>query len=117
MARPRKADGDRRRQITIWLSNEERRAIGGRAEAIRLSFSDYIRRAALGRRLTAAPSIVNLAAWEELSNLSTNLREILLYTREWCDLDEAGLMGQIIEIQMQIERLGATLIGGGDPDA
>ncbi|TWB25630.1 plasmid mobilization protein [Nitrospirillum bahiense] len=117
MARPKKDVGDRRRQTTIWLSDEERREIGQRAEAARQPFGDYVRRAALGRRLTAAPSIINLAGWEELSNLSINLREILLYAREWRDLDEAGLMGQIIEIQMQIERLGATLIGGGDPDA
>ncbi|MBF0394705.1 MAG: plasmid mobilization relaxosome protein MobC, partial [Alphaproteobacteria bacterium] len=106
--RPRKSDDDIRRRRDIWLSDLEWDEIQLAAELARLPVRVYARRLLLKNRITAAPSVQNLAAWSELARLAGNLNQIARHANETGQLRVAN---EVAEVSDVVARLRAELIG------
>lgn len=118
MARPRKPEAEKRRRRDVWLSDAEWAEVERRAAAARLPVRQYIRRAALGKRIRAAPSVANLDAWRQLARAVANLNQ---YQAAINAGQAHGYPPELIgELREQVEALRAELIGvrrtGGDDD-
>jgi hypothetical protein len=57
---------DRREQVSVRLNGAEAAALTAAARAAHLPVTTYVRRSALGHRITAVPA-VNLEAWRDLA--------------------------------------------------
>jgi hypothetical protein len=64
-----------RQPLKIFLSGEERKAVAAKASGTGLALSAFIRRAALGMKVSSIPQ-PNAEKWQELARLSANLNQL-----------------------------------------
>jgi uncharacterized protein (DUF1778 family) len=113
---------ERRRQpwIELAASATERQQIELAAEAARLPVADFVRQAALGRRLVAAPPVGNLLAWRALAALHANFNQVVRHLNQRALVGEAldltSLPAQIEALNLAVAGLRAQLLGA-DPSA
>ena len=75
MGRPLVRECELRQRIDVYLAADERDEITRRAAEAHLPVSAFIRKAAMGQRVSTVP-MGNAARWASLSRLSANLNQI-----------------------------------------
>ncbi len=75
MGRPLVRECELRQRIDVYLAADERDEITRRAAEARLPVSAFIRRAAMGQRVSTVPA-GNATRWASLARLSANLNQI-----------------------------------------
>lgn len=75
MARPLISSDALRERLDVYLARGEREMLASTAQSAGLGLSAFVRRAALGQRLTAVPAIP-AAQWQALSKTAANLNQI-----------------------------------------
>ena len=75
MGRPLMRECELRTRIDVYLAANERDEITRRAAEAHLPVSAFIRKAAMGQRVSTVP-MGNAARWASLSRLSANLNQI-----------------------------------------
>lgn len=76
MPRPLKPSRELRQRFDLYLHDQEVEQIRADAEIARLPMSTFVRRLALRQRIELPPSAGNLAHWQELAPLASNLNQI-----------------------------------------
>ena len=109
MARPLLRQWELRERFEIYLTPLERGAIAERAKQAGMPLSAFIRKAALGQKVSALPAI-NAEQWARLSGLGANLNQITHHanagTLEGVD---PAMLDEVAETVRQIR---LTLMGG-----
>lgn len=115
--RPPKTDAERRDyKVGVRFTEEERHQIEALAAACSLSFSEFVRKAALGRRLRATVPAVNREAWAELARVVSNLNQIA-HRLNAAEGGAGDLAAVLAETREQVQALRRDLLGmGGDDD-
>lgn len=109
MARPLLHQWELRERFDIYLTMLERGAISERAKHAGMPLSAFIRKAALGQKVSALPAI-NAEQWSKLSSLGSNLNQLTHQanagTLEGVD---PAMLDEVAETVRQIR---LTLMGG-----
>jgi len=98
--------------IPVRFTPEERNALHSSSQKIHVSLSEYIRRAALKRRLPNPPvAEVNLETYQELSRIGNNLNQLVrsIHEGKFAQIDLAivtNLSGLVKQVGFQV--LGET---------
>lgn len=103
-------------KLTIRLTSGEHEKLRDLAHAARLQLAEFVRSAALGREITAAPPSVpelNREAYAELARLASNLNQIShnLHLGLHSQGRDAELFDLLTRISMSTRALRASLIG------
>ena len=111
MPRPLKASRELRQRFDLYLDECEVEQIRINAQAARLPMSTFVRRVALRQQIELPPSAGNLARWQELAQLASNLNQIA----RACN---TGLLPQGIDLAVsalaeQVRLLRLELLGAG----
>ena len=114
MARPRKGEDEIRRPRDVWLSDDEWDEIKRRADAARLPIRQYMRHAALGRRIKPMPSVENIDAWQQLARTTANLNQLARHANESGDVEIMQLSSVLRTLRDEVESLRGLLIGVDD---
>ena len=123
MGRPRKGEDEIRRPRDIWISDDEWSDIKSRADAARLPIRQYVRHAALGRRIRPLPTVANIDAWQRLARTTANLNQLAYHANTSGDVDLAELSPVLSSLRDDVESLRGLLLGvdhdddDGDEDA
>ena len=120
MARPRKGEDEIRWRRDVWLSTDEWHEVKRRAASARLPIRQYIRHAALGRRIKPMPSVENIDAWQQLARTTGNLNQLARHANESGNVEVAELSTVLSALRDDVESLRRLLIGvdnhAGDDD-
>ena len=97
-----------RRPIKIFLNDEERSSIESKAHGAGLALSSFIRRVALGSKISTVPQ-PNAEKWQDLARLAGNLNQIAkaANTCTGVEVDSTLLM----EVAVLVRSLRQDLIG------
>jgi hypothetical protein len=101
--------------VPVRFTSEERDLLRRFAEARRLSLSDFIRKAALHRKLPAPlPATEDRSAYQELARIGNNLNQLLrfFYAGKVSVIDSEI----ITELANEVRRLGLRYLRGGSDD-
>ncbi len=117
MARPKGNPANvRGRTIGVRVTEAEYATLQAKAEALHMSPAQWLREAALTRRLPSLPvPAINIAEYGKLARLSGNLNQLtrLAHAGQLTGLNEASLQ----EIGEEVSRLRLALLGqGGDAE-
>ena len=108
MTRPLKRSRELRQRFDLYLHELEVEQIRANAEAARLPMSTFVRRVALRQRIEPPPSAGNLARWQELAPLASNLNQIA----RACNAGSAtaGIYPVVAQLAEQVRLLRLELI-------
>ena len=109
MPRPLKSSSELRQRFDLYLHEQEVEQIRANAEAARLPMSTFVRRVALRQRIALPPSVGNLARWQELAPLSSNLNQIARACN--AGLVPEGIYPVVAELAEQVRLLRLELLG------
>jgi hypothetical protein len=117
MARP-KGDPANVRGITIGVrvTEAEYAAVQAKAEALHITPAQWLREAALKRRLPSLPvPAINIAEYGKLARLAANLNQLvqLAHAGQVAGVKETGLDA----LREEVSRLRLALLGQGGEDA
>ncbi|MDZ4254936.1 MAG: plasmid mobilization relaxosome protein MobC [Sulfuritalea sp.] len=102
---------------TVRLSAADHERISGLAHAARLSFSEFLRRAAAGVDIQPAPPAVpavNRVVYADLARMAANLNQWAHHANSAGGLagrDALALVGQLKELSREVAALRTHLIG------
>lgn len=105
----------KRRRVEVWLDPCEEMQIAAAATAAGMPRGRFIRRAALGRRIEAAPPVTNLRAWSELARLAANLNQLVRLAHATGRLG-AELQPMLARLGIEVAALRAQLLGADEVD-
>jgi hypothetical protein len=117
MARPK---GDpatvRRTTIGVRVTDAEYAIVREKAEALRISPAQWLRDAALKRRLPSPPApAINVAEYGKLAHLSANLNQLVKAVHDGRPVTiPEEMLRQLLE---EVARLRLALLGQGGEDA
>lgn len=116
MARPRLGEKKKTKSVTVFFTPDEYEQITRKAERAGTDAPDFLRRAALGKRIIGAPPEANREAIFELNAIGRNLNQLLVLLRlqeikEWLELETT-----INRTTEQIRRAVKDLISGNSSD-
>lgn len=109
MPRPLKSSRDLRRRFDLYLDVAEVEQIRANAQAARLPMSTFVRRVALRQQIELPPSAGNLARWQELVPLASNLNQIARACN--AGLMPEGIYPAVNELAEQVRLLRLELLG------
>lgn len=109
MARPLLREWELRERFDIYLTPLERGAISERAKLAGMPLSAFIRKSALGQKVSALPAI-NAEQWSRLSGLGSNLNQLAHHANAGT-LDGADL-ALLEELSEQVRQIRHALMGG-----
>jgi hypothetical protein len=109
MARPLLRQWELRERFEIYLTPLERGAIAERAKQAGMPLSAFIRKAALGQKVSALPAI-NAEQWSKLSGLGSNLNQLAHHAN--AGTLEGADPATLDELAEQIRQIRLTLMGG-----
>ena len=111
MPRPLKASRELRQRFDLYLDECEIEQIRINAQAARLPMSTFVRRVALRQQIELPPSAGNLARWQELAPLASNLNQIA----RACNAGflPEGIYPAVNDLAEQVRLLRLELLGAG----
>ena len=109
MPRPLKASSDLRKHFDLYLDVAEVEQIRTNAQAAHLPMSTFVRRVALRQQIKVPPSAGNLARWQELAPLASNLNQIAHACN--AGLLPEGIYPTVNELAKQVRLLRLELLG------
>ncbi|NHZ81571.1 plasmid mobilization relaxosome protein MobC [Massilia sp. CCM 8695] len=108
MTRPLKPSRELRQRFDLYLHEQEVEKIRATAAAARLPMSTFLRRLALRQRIESPPSAGNLARWQELAPLASNLNQIAHACN--AGLAPEGIYAVVAELAEQVRLLRLELL-------
>ena len=101
--------------VPIRFSVEERKALFERAKNFGVSLSEFVRRAALGRRMPPAPPPqINREIYEQLCRIGNNLNQVVRKIHEGAVSMDLELVGTLSELKAVVKDVGFKVLGA-DP--
>ena len=111
MPRPLKASRELRQRFDLYFNECEVEQIRANAQIARLPMSTFVRRVALRQQIELSPSAVNLAHWQKLAPLASNLNQIARACN--AGLVPEGIYPVVTELAEQVRLLRLELLGAG----
>lgn len=109
MPRPLKSSRELRQRFDLYLDVAEVEQIRANAQATHLPMSTFVRRLALRQQIELPPSAGNLAHWQELAPLASNLNQIARACN--AGLVPEGIYPAVIALSEQVRLLRLELMG------
>jgi Bacterial mobilisation protein (MobC) len=98
--------------VPIRLTPEERDGLLARAREVRLSISEWVRRAALSRRPPPRPAPeVNLKTYQELARVGNNLNQLVRAIHRGEVSGDLSRLPELESLRRLIKEIGLQLIG------
>lgn len=111
MARPLLRSCEVRQRVECYFNPEEQEIIRNRAREAGLPLSSFIRKAALGTRITSMPT-ANVQIWKSLSHAANNLNQIAHHLNSG---KAYGVHPDVIdELAKQVQQLRLQLLGASE---
>ena len=101
--------------VPVRLTPEERDELVSRAREFRLSLSEWVRRAALSRRLPPKPAPeVNLRTYQELARVGNNLNQLVRALHRG-EIAQTGLaqISELENLRALLKEIGLQVLGVG----
>ena len=104
--------------VPIRFSKEERDSLFEQAKSFGVSLSEFVRRAALKRRLPPAPAPqINRDIYQELSRIGNNLNQVAKKIHEGAVSVDLELIGTLSELKGVVKSVGMKVLGvSGDSE-
>ena len=109
MARPLLREWELRERFDIYLTPLERGAVAERAKQAGMPLSAFIRKAALGQKVSALPAI-NAEQWGRLAGLGSNLNQLAHHANAGAIEGVDPVM--LDELAEAVRQIRLTLMGG-----
>lgn len=106
--------------VPIRFSKEERDSLFEQAKNFGISLSEFVRRAALKRRLPPAPPPqINREIYQELSRIGSNLNQVAKKINQGAVSVDLELVGTLSELRGVVKEVGLKVLGveGHDSEA
>lgn len=98
--------------VPIRFSKEERDSLLSQAKSYGVSLSEFVRRAALKRRLPPAPPPqINRDIYQELSRIGNNLNQVARKIHQGAVAVELELVGTLTELKGVVKEVGMKVLG------
>lgn len=97
-----------RRPIKIFLSDDERSSIESKAHSSGLALSSFIRRVALGAKVSTIPQ-PNAEKWQDLARLAGNLNQLARAANSYAAVEVDSTL--LMEVAVLVRSLRQDLIG------
>src|SRR5271170_460134 len=103
--------------IPVRFAPEERTALFEQAKKFGLSLSEFVRRAALKRRMPPAPPPqINRDLYQELSRIGNNLNQVARKIHEGAVSVDLELVSTLTELRGVVKEVGMKVLGAGEAD-
>jgi hypothetical protein len=116
MPRPLRPHREIRQRFDLYLDIAEVEQIRANAQAARLPMSTFVRRVALRQQIELPPSAGNLARWQELAPLTSNLNQIARACNAGLLPDGIDPAVKALAEQVRLLRLELLSVGHGSKD-
>jgi Bacterial mobilisation protein (MobC) len=104
--------------VPIRFSKEERDSLLSQAKSFGVSLSEFVRRAALKRRLPPAPPPqINRDIYQELSRIGNNLNQVARKIHEGAVSVDLELVGTLTELKGVVKEVGMRVLGANQDDS
>lgn len=104
--------------VPIRFSEDERKSLFEQAKSFGVSLSEFVRRAALKRRMPPLPPPqLNRDIYQELSRIGNNLNQVTRKINEGAVSVEPGLAATLTELKSVVKEVGLKVLGVGGDDS